>query len=252
MRKRSRHILSIAAAVLAAVLVCGMLLRNPIASLAATRVMASQGLTCDPVQVRVPFAMPPSPIELAPMQCESSDGPLQSIHFHAPTYVDLSGLEIGLMHCASVTVELRPQPHRDVELNTLGDITSIVGLNEPAIELLLDAAQMSARKTPSFLASSATVLRATRPIASLSDMRATPTHTGLAISVRSVRVNQVSALGEASLRMTASPDHVFTDFHFHSGLHVTITAEHLRAERPNVRFEIARGDSGSRTPPSRF
>jgi len=251
MRRRSRHILPIVAAVLAAVPLSVMLLRNQIASLAATRVMARQGLTCDPVQVRVPFAIPPSPIELAPMRCESSDGPLQSIHFHAPTYVDLTGLEIGLMHCASVTIELRAQPHRDVELNTLGDITSIVGLNEPAVELLFDAAQMSARKTPSFLASSATVLRATRPIASLSDMRVTPTHTGLSISVRSVRVNQVSALGEASLRMVASPDYAFTDLHFHSTLHVTVTAEHLRAEHPNVRFEIARGESGPPAPPSK-
>jgi hypothetical protein len=50
--------------------------------------------------------------------------------------------------------------------------------------------------------------------------------------------------------MVASPDYAFTDLHFHSSLHVTITAQHLRAERPNVRFEIARGESGSRAPPS--
>jgi hypothetical protein len=246
MRKCPRRILSIVAAVFGAFLVCGLSLRNRIASLIATRMMAGQGLSCDPVQVHVPFAMPPSPIELAPMRCESSAGPLQSIHFHAPTYVDLIGLDIGLIHCASVTISLRARPHRDVELNTLGDITTVVGLNEPAIELLFDAAQMSARKTPSFLASSATVLRASQPIASINDMRVTQTHTGISISAPRMRVNQVSALGDASLRMSASPDHAFTDLHFHSNVHVTITAEHLQARRPDVRFEIARGESDSR------
>src|SRR6185369_10026754 len=112
MRKRPRHILSIVAVMFVAFLVCALSLRNRIASLVTTRVMEGQGLSCDPVQVHVPFAMLPSPIELAPMRCESRTGPLQSIHFHAPTYVDLIGLDIGLIHCASVYIVLREQGMR--------------------------------------------------------------------------------------------------------------------------------------------
>jgi hypothetical protein len=75
MKKRPRRIpwiVAICAAVLVGLLVGGWWLRNPIASFVATRAMKSQGLSCNPVDVRVPSAAPPSPIELAPMRCESS------------------------------------------------------------------------------------------------------------------------------------------------------------------------------------
>ena len=249
MRKRPRRIswiVAIVAAVLVALLVGGWWLRDPIASFVATRVMESQGLSCNPVQVRVPSALPPSPIQLAPMRCESNEGPLQSIEFHAPLYVDLEGLGIGLVHSESVTIALRAQAHRDVELNTLGDMTRIVGFDEPAVEMMFDSAQMSTRKVPPFLVSRAIVLRAGRLIATLRDMRVTPRQTGMSISARDVRVNQAAALGDASLTMTASPDRVVVDVHFQSNLRAKVTAEHMRALRPNVRFEIAVGESGSR------
>src|SRR5450631_2919751 len=120
MRKRPRRalwIVAIVAAVLVALLVGGWWLRDPIASFVATRAMQGQGLSCNPVLVRVPSALPPSPIQLAPMRCESNEGPLQSIEFRAPLYVDLEGLGIGSVHSESVTIALRAQAHRDVELN---------------------------------------------------------------------------------------------------------------------------------------
>ena len=241
MRKRPRRILWIVAtvaAVFVALLVGAVLLRNPIASFAAKRVMEGHGLSCDPVQSRVPFAIPPSPIELAPMRCESTEGPLRSIRFHTPLYVDLDGLGIGLVHSESVTIALRARPHRDIELNTFGDMSSIVGLDEPAVELMLDFAEMSTRKLPPFLASRANMLRAGRSFATLRDMRVGPVRSGMSISARHMSVGQIAALGDASLRMTASPDRVFADFHFHSMLRLKITTERARARRPNVRFEI--------------
>jgi hypothetical protein len=248
MRKGPRCILwivAIAAAVLVVLLAGALLLRNPIASFVATRALESQGLSCEPVQARIRSVVPPSPIELAPMRCESSEGPLQSIHFHAPLYVDLDGFGIALVHSESVTIALRAQPHRDVELNALGDITSIFGLDKPAVELMFDSGQMSARKMPPFLAARANVLRADRSIATLSDMRVTPMHAGMLISAREIRIGQISALGVASLQMTASPDRVFADFHFHSKLRVKVTAENMRAHRPTVRFEIGVGKNDS-------
>jgi hypothetical protein len=250
MRKRPRRVLwivAIVAAGLGALLVGGWWLRNPIASFVATRVMESQGLSCNPVQVQVPSALPPSPIQLAPMRCESNAGPLQSIEFRAPLYVDLDGLGIGLVHSESVTIALRAQAHRDVELNTLGDMTRIVGFDEPAVEMMFDSAQMSTRKVPLFLVSRANVLRAGRSIATLRDMRVTPMQTGMSMSSRDVRVDQASALGDASLMMTATPDRVLVDVHFQSNLRAKVTAEHMRALRPNVRFEIGVGENGSRT-----
>jgi len=249
MRKRPRRVLwivAIVAAVLVALLAGGWWLRNPIASFVATRVMESQGLSCNPVQVRIPSALPPSPIQLAPMRCESSEGPLQSIVFHAPLYVDLEGLGIGLVHSESVTIALRAQPHRNVELNTLGDMTRIVGFDEPAVELMFDSAQMSARKVPPFRVSRANVLRAGQSIATLRDMRVSPMQTGMSISSGDMRVNQASALGDASLVMTASPDRVLVDVHFQSNLRAKVTAEHMRALRPNVRFEIGVGENRTR------
>ena len=240
-----RWILAIVAAVLVALLVAGWGLRNPIASFVATRGMESQGLSCNPVQVRVPSALPPSPIQLAPMRCESNEGPLQSIEFHTPLYVDLEGLGIGLVHSESVTIALRAQAHRDVELNTLGDMTRIVGFDEPAVEMMFDSAQMSTRKVPPFVVSRANVLRASRSIATLRDMHITPTRTGMSISSRDVRVNQAAALGDASLMMTASPDRVVVDVHFQSNLRAKVTAEHMRALLPNVRFEIGAGENGA-------
>jgi hypothetical protein len=249
MRKRSPRVLwivAVIAAVLVALLVAGWWLRDPIASFVATRVMESQGLSCTRVLVQVPSSMPPSPIQLAPMRCESAEGPLQSIEFHSPLYVDLDGLGIGLVHSESVTIAHRAQAHRDVQLNTLGDITRIAGFDEPAIEMLFDAAQMSARKVPPFFVTQAKVLRAGRLVATLRDMRVTPMPTGMSISSPDVRVAQAVALGDASLTMTASPDRVIVDVHFQSNLRAKVAAEHMQAVRPSVRFEIGVGENSSR------
>jgi hypothetical protein len=250
MTKRPRRavwIIAIVVGVVVALLLGGWWLRDPIASFFATRGLESQGLSCSLVQVQVPSALPPSPIELAPMRCESNSGPLQSIEFHTPLYVDLKGFGIGLVHSESVTIIHRAQAHRDVELNTLGDITHIAGFDEPAIEMLFDAAQMSARKVPQFFVSQAKVLRAGRLIATLRDMRVTPMPNGMSISSPDVRVAQAAALGDASLMMTASPDRVVVDVQFQSNLRAKVTAEHMQAVRPNVRFEIGVGENGSRT-----
>jgi hypothetical protein len=250
MRKRPQRVLWIVAivtALLVALLMGAWWLSDPIASFVATRAMKSQGLSCNPVQVRVPSALPPSPIQLAPMRCESNEGPLQSIEFHTPLYVDLEGLGIGLVHSESVTIALRAQTHRDVELNSLGDMTRIVGFDEPAVEMMFDSAQMSTRTVPHFFVSRANVLRADRSIATLRDMRVTPVQTGMSISARDMRVNQASALGDASLKMTSSPDRVLVDVHFQSNLRAKVTAEHMRAARPKVSFEIGVGENGSHT-----
>jgi hypothetical protein len=245
--RRGPWIVAIIAAALVAVLLGAWWLRDPIASLIATRVTEGQGLSCSLVQVEVPSAWPPSPIQVAPMRCESKEGPLQSIEFRAPVYVDLQGLGIGLVHSESVTVALRAQAHRDVELNALGDMTRIVGFDEPAVEMMFDSAQMSTRKVPPFLVARANVLRAGRLIATLHEMRVEPTQTGMSVSSRDVRVEQAAALGDASLVMTASPDRVHVDVHFQSNLRAEVTAEHMRALRPSVRFEIGVGQKASGT-----
>lgn len=236
-----RRSLWIVTALLIALPATGLLFRNVLATHAATRVLAGQSLFCESVRVRVPVALPPVSIELAPMRCQSPAGPLQSIHFAAPLYVDLSGWHIERLHCASVTISLRAQPHSDVELNTLGDLTAIAGLDEPAIELMFDAAHMAAHPAPPFLAASVTVLRAGLPLAVLTDLRMMPLPEGMSLVARSMRARQISALGVASLRATASPERAQAVLQFESKLRVTVTAEHLQAPRPRVRFEVARG-----------
>ena len=241
-----RWIVATVAALLASLLAGAWLLRDPIASFVATRGVESQGLSCTVVQVHIPAALPPSPIQLAPMRCESSAGPLQSVEFNAPLYVDLEGFGIGLVRSESVTMALRAQPHRDVELNTLGDMTRIVGMDEPAVAMMFDSAQMSAREVPPFLAGHAKILRAGQSIATLRDMRVTPLPTGMSISSRDMRVDQASALGDAALMMTATPDRVVVDVQFQSNLRAKVSADHMRAVRPSIRFEIGLGGDGAR------
>lgn len=226
---------------LVALPVAGLLSRNVLATRAATRVLAGQSLSCEPLRASVPFALPPSPVELAPMRCTSRSGPLQSVHFEAPVYVELNGLHIDLVRCASVTISLRAQPHPDVERNALGEVGGIVGLDEPAIELLFDATHMAAHPPPPLLAANATVLRAGLPLAVLTELRLVPVPEGMSVTARSMRAGQISALGAASLRATASPEHALTVLHFDSNLRVTLTAERMQSPRPRVRFEIGRG-----------
>ena len=243
-RSAQLWIVALVAAVVVLVAACWWL-RDPIASFVATRGIESQGLSCSLVQVDVPSTLPPTPIRLAPLRCESKEGPLQSIEFHAPLYVDLKGFGIGLVHSESVTIAMRARAHRDVELNTLGDMTHILGFDEPAVEMMFNAAQMSARNAPPFLASRATVLREGRLLATLRDMRVLSMQPGMSVSSPDIRVEQASALGHASLMMTANPDRVVVNVHFQSNVRATVTAEHMRAPRPSVRFEVGVGEKTS-------
>jgi len=238
-----RHSLWIVTALLIALPATAWLFRNALATHAATRVLAGQSLLCESVRAHVPVTLLPSMIELAPMRCQSPAGPLQSIHFAAPLYVDLSGLHIERLHCAAVTISLRAQPHPDVELNTLGDLSAIAGLDEPAIELMFDAAYLAAHPALPFRAASVTVLRAGQPLAVLTDLRMMPLPEGISLAVRSMRARQISAPGVASLLVKASPEVAQAVLQFQSKLRVTVTADNVQAPRPRVRFELARGAS---------
>lgn len=240
MTRGVRHSLWIVLALLVALPATGWLYRNALATHAATRMLADQSLLCEPVRAYVPFTLPPSPIELAPMHCRSPTGPLQSIQFTAPLFVDLRGLQIERLRCATVTIVLRAQPHPEVELNTLGDLSAIAGLNEPAIELLFDAARLAAHPTFPLLAASVTVLRAGQALAVLTDLRIMPLPAGISLAARSMRARQLSALGVASLLVKASPEHVEALLQFQSKLRVTLSADNMAAPRPKVRFTLAR------------
>ena len=237
----SHRTLWIVTALLIAIPAMGLLFRNALATLAATHVLARQALVCDSVQARVPFALPPIQIELAPMHCRSKAGPLQSIHFAAPLHVDLGSGHIAAVRCATATLALRAQPHREVELNTLGDLTALVGLDEPAVELMFDAAYLAERPTLPLRVANVTVLRDGRPLAMLTELQVLPLPDGLSLAARSLRAGQISALGAASLYATASPGHARAVLKYPSRLRITVIAEHLDAPKPSVRFEIAHG-----------
>ena len=122
--------------------------RDAILSVVAARVLARRGIRCGPISLRLPLALPPSPIVLAATRCELAEGPLAAIAFKEPLSIQLDGFTVGPITCASVEVDLRPRLRREVELNTLGDLTPLVGLEQAALDLMFDTAALSSQKAP--------------------------------------------------------------------------------------------------------
>jgi hypothetical protein len=236
-RQRAVIILSIVGA-LFALFVVGVLLRNSIASFVAARVLASQNVSCNRVQVSIPAALPLSAIESAPMRCESSKGPVRVIDFRSPLVIELKGFGARAAHCSNVTIDLRPRRHPEVDTNVLGDIADLLGLDEPGVELLFDAAETSSQKSRPFSAARATLFRAGQLIAKLSDVHVNPTPNGMVITARKLNFSQIALLGDASLRVVSSPDRVLADVRFSPNLHAKVIGENMRARRPKIKFEI--------------
>jgi hypothetical protein len=243
MRRRARLLLWSAVAALLLSSVVGLLCRDAIASFAARRAFARRGLRCSPVSVHVPLALPPSPIELEATRCEATKGPLESVLFKEPLRVHLGRLKIRSLTCASLEINLRPRAHREVELNALGDMTRLAGLDEPAVELMFDSAALSRERVPPLLATHAVVRRAGKPIAECHDLRVSRSGAGMTVSSPRAHVDQAPLLGEGSLQLTASPTAAAATVVFSGNMKVRVVLEHIDGAKPKVDFSIAVGSA---------
>lgn len=231
-------------ATLAAVLllaVSGLLFRDVIASAAVGRDLAQRGFRCDPVAVHLPLALPPSLIGLDATRCEVGEGPFLSIEFKEPVEVRLEGFRIDSLTTASLEIDMRPRVHREVQLNTLGDLTRIVGLDHASLDLMFDTAELSLDRNPPLRATHAVIRRAGKPVMRFHDFRATFSGEGLTVSSPRAAVEEAALLGEGALLLKATPTAAVVTVAFAGHLDVKIVLDHIDATRPTAHFDVAVG-----------
>ncbi len=240
----SRRILWVVFVTLAALLVlflAGLFSRHAIASFIAGRALAQKGFDCDPLSVHVP--LPPTMLELAATRCKVTKGPLESIEFKEPLFIKLDGLEIEALECASMEVNLRASEHREVDLNTLGDLSSIMRLDEPVLGLMFDSAKLSSDPQPPLLARRAVLRRAGKQVSTSQDLRVISNDAVMTVTSPAIQVDQAALLGTGVLRLTATLTAVTVTMLFAGDLRVKIALDHIDATKPSADFNIALGKS---------
>jgi len=239
MRKRTKRVLLSLLGAWLALSAAGLIFRDPIASYAAAKVMASKGFECNAVSVHVPLRLPPSPVVLEPAQCGVKEGPLESIEFKSPVRVVLHGAGIEIIRVASLSLDLRVRGQPDVEMNTLGDVTKLLGADHPAIELMIDTAVLSKEKSPPVLAEEVKVTRGGEPVAELHEMRVVSTSEGVVVTSPRAHISQAAPLGEGSLRVEASSTTARANVVFLNKLKVKLVVDHIGAAKPTANFDIS-------------
>jgi hypothetical protein len=237
-----RVLWSLLAAVLALTL-AGLFFRDALASFGATRLLAQRGFHCDPLSVHVPLMIPPANLQLEPSRCKVSEGPLESVLFTEPVSLHLEGFEVRSLAFTSLEINLRPAAAREVDRNTLGDMSRIVGLDQPALELMFDSAKLSRGRNPSLEAGHAVLRRAGKQVAGFRDLRVATSENGSTISSPHAHLDQAALLGEGALRLTATPTAAVFSVVFAGDLKVKIVLDHIDATRPTADFSVAIGST---------
>lgn len=242
--RRARRTLRIVLIGLAALLVLflvALFARHSIATFLVSRVLAKKGFDCEPISVQVP--LPPSRLELAATRCTVAEGPLEWVEFKEPLSIKLSGLEIAALECPSLEVNLRPSTHKEVELNTLGDLSRLIGLDRLVLALMFDSAKLSSNPNPPLLAARAVLRRAGTQVSRYQDLEVVSNEAGMTITSPAVQLDQAALLGAGALRLTATPSAVTVTVLFAGDLKVKVVLDHIDATRPSADFDISIGSS---------
>ena len=176
------------------------------------------------------------------MACTSATGPLASIHFAEPLDVQLVGTHARSVSCAAIDVDLRAQ-HRQVTMNALGDVGHVVGLDQPAVDLVLDWAALAPLDLPPFSAIRAVVRRAGIRVMDMRDVRLWPENGGQSMSATEVHVDQVAALGDGTVSGHSTPDRTELTLIFGGHLRVEVTGRQLDSPQPSVKFAVGLGSA---------
>ncbi len=216
----------------------GFFALDALATFIAGRALAQKGFDCDPISVHVLLGLPVK-LELAATTCKVTEGPLESVVFKELLSIELEGLSFKELTCASLEINLRASAHRDVELNTLGDLSSIVGLDEQVLGLMFDSAKLSSDRNPPLLAARAVLRRAGKQVSSYRELRVVSTDEGTTITSPALQLAQAAVLGEGSMRLTATPTAAVVTVIF-GDLKIKIVLDHIDATKPSADFNIAR------------
>jgi hypothetical protein len=166
-------------------------------------------------------------------------GPLQIVEFKEPLYIHIHRFKIAVATCNDLRIDMRPRAHQEVEKNTLGDLTRLVGADEPAVELMFDSAKLSEDDNPRIFAAHARITRATKPIVEFRDLHVTSTDEGMVVTSEKAHVDQAAILGDGVLRLVATPTAATVDVKFAKALKVKVVLDHVDATKPKVDFNIA-------------
>ena len=236
--RRSRRTGWVVLAALLVVSLVALLARDAVVSLVAGRALAKKGFDCDRVSVHVP--LPPSTLELAATRCKLAEGPLEWIEFKEPLFVTLDGFAIASLVCGSLEVNLRPTAHKEVTLNTLGDLTRIAGVEQQVLELMFDSATLSADANPPLFATHAVLRLGGKEVTTYEDMKVVSTETEMTVTSPSIRLAQPAVLGPGVLRLTARPTAVTLQVAF-ADFKIKIVLDHVDATRPTADFDLTMG-----------
>ncbi len=236
-RTRTRRIVSGAFIAILLAFAMGLLFRDALASLIAARVLAGRGFHCTEVAMHIPLSRT-LPIHLGATRCSVAAGPLKTIEFKTPLEIHLDRFKLRLA-CDSLDIDLHPREHRDIEMNVLGDLARIAGADQPALELMSDAADLSRDDNPPLLAARAVVRLAGKPVTEFRELRVISTETGMVVSSPDCRVDQVALLGSAVLRLVATPTAAIVNVAFKSAhLDIKVELERLDSAKPRAAFTI--------------
>jgi hypothetical protein len=172
------------------------------------------------------------------------EGPIESIEFKAPLEVHLDGLRVDSLATAALEINMRPRVQREVELDALGDLARIVGLDRAALDLMFDTSELSLDGNPPLRATHLVILRAGKRVMRLHDFRSTFSGEGVTVSSPRVSVEEAAMLGEGALQIKATPTAAVATVAFPGTLNLRIVLDHIDAARPKASFDIAAGPAG--------
>lgn len=145
-------------AVLAILLVATYAFRDPIATAAfAYGVDHRDGVACSHPRIRIASSL--DEVEIAPLECALSRGPLAKAKTFTPARIFLDGSRVKRVSIARAALDFRDRDLARVESNTLGDVVDLAGVRAPMINSILDASEMYSPDAPPVSIDHLTMLR---------------------------------------------------------------------------------------------
>jgi hypothetical protein len=134
------------------------LFRNQVATAATAYAIDRSAMECTHPKVTLPASL--GRIVISPIECQNPSGPISGVTTHDDAIISLDGMSIAGVSTSSATIDQRDRDASHIENNTLGDLSSIVGVDEMLAKGILDARDMYSTRTPPFNAEKLIVNRA--------------------------------------------------------------------------------------------
>jgi hypothetical protein len=136
----------------------GYVFRNSL----ATRVFAlavdqSDDVSCSHAAIQIAKSL--DAVEIAPVDCSFSSGPLASAETFATTRIAFKGFGVGQIHVTRAAMNFHKRDVSDIPSNTLEDMANITGMRDQLMKAVLDASEMYSPNVPPVSIDHLTVLR---------------------------------------------------------------------------------------------